>query len=152
MLLLNYRSKGTRLSEKDTIVLADFTNTTGEEIFDKTLKEAAHLDLAQSPFLNVLADRRVGRSTGTNGSTVESEIDPGNYPRGLLAQQQQSLHRRFYREERERVYGWHEAIACETGSEIASTEALARDRSKILRAIGAVTLSCAENWASPCRR
>ncbi|HEY4901718.1 MAG TPA: serine/threonine-protein kinase, partial [Terriglobales bacterium] len=48
-----------KLGQKDTIVLADFVNTTGDSVFDGTLKQALAIQLEQSPFLNVLADRRV---------------------------------------------------------------------------------------------
>jgi eukaryotic-like serine/threonine-protein kinase len=47
------------LAEKDTIVLADFNNTTGDEVFDDTLKQALAVDLGQSPFLNILSDTQV---------------------------------------------------------------------------------------------
>ena len=47
---------------KDTVVLADFTNTTGEGVFDSTLKQALAIQLEQSPYLNVLSEQRV-RST-----------------------------------------------------------------------------------------
>ena len=51
-----FRSRQTtqRLTEKDTIVLADFSNSTGDVIFDDTLKTALSVSLRQSPFLNVL--------------------------------------------------------------------------------------------------
>ena len=44
-----------RLTDKDTIVLSDFTNTTGESVFDDTLKTALNVSLRQSPFLNARA-------------------------------------------------------------------------------------------------
>ncbi|MGA8555722.1 MAG: protein kinase [Candidatus Acidiferrales bacterium] len=47
------------LTEKDSIVLADFNNTTGDEVFDDTLKQALAVDLGQSPFLNILSDTQV---------------------------------------------------------------------------------------------
>ena len=52
-------TKATALTEKDTIVLADFTNTTGDEVFDDTLKQALAVDLGQSPFLNILSEDKV---------------------------------------------------------------------------------------------
>jgi serine/threonine protein kinase len=52
------RQTTTRLTEKDTIVLADFANSTGDPIFDDTLKTALTVSLRQSPFLNVLSDSR----------------------------------------------------------------------------------------------
>ncbi|MGA9711741.1 MAG: serine/threonine-protein kinase, partial [Candidatus Sulfotelmatobacter sp.] len=47
------------LTEKDTVVLADFTNSTGDPVFDDALKQALGVQLGQSPFLNILSDRRV---------------------------------------------------------------------------------------------
>ena len=55
-----FRRPSPSLTDKDTIVLADFTNNTGETVFNDALKQAAAVDLGQSPFLNVLSDRRVG--------------------------------------------------------------------------------------------
>jgi eukaryotic-like serine/threonine-protein kinase len=54
------RSRHTaHLTEKDTIVIADFSNTTGDPVFDDTLKQALAVDLAQSPFLNIFSDDKV---------------------------------------------------------------------------------------------
>jgi len=47
------------LTEKDTILLADFTNTTGDVVFDETLKQALAVQLEQSPFLNIFSEDRV---------------------------------------------------------------------------------------------
>ena len=51
-----------RLTENDTIVLADFDNSTGDAIFDETLKTALNFSLRQSPFLNVLSDTKVAKT------------------------------------------------------------------------------------------
>src|SRR5262249_45239264 len=60
---LYWRSRSTpKLTDKDTIVLADFTNTTGDAIFDDTLKQALATQLAQSPFLNILRKQRAGEA------------------------------------------------------------------------------------------
>jgi eukaryotic-like serine/threonine-protein kinase len=60
------------LTEKDTIVLADFANSTGDPVFDDTLKQGLSVSLSQSPFLNLLSDQKVnemlklmGRSSGS---------------------------------------------------------------------------------------
>jgi serine/threonine protein kinase len=50
------------LTEKDTVVLADFANSTGDAVFDDTLKTAHSVSLRQSPFLNVLSDNKVESS------------------------------------------------------------------------------------------
>jgi eukaryotic-like serine/threonine-protein kinase len=54
-----YLHRPPKLTEKDTIVLADFTNTTGDPVFDDTLKTALDVSLRQSPFLSVLSDNKV---------------------------------------------------------------------------------------------
>src|SRR5271157_3029607 len=51
-----------RLSEKDTIVLGDFSNSTGDAVFDDTLKQALSVALRQSPFLNVLSDSEIAKT------------------------------------------------------------------------------------------
>jgi eukaryotic-like serine/threonine-protein kinase len=54
-----YFHRGKVLSATDTIVLADFANSTGEAVFDDTMKQALSAQLEQSPFLNILSDQRV---------------------------------------------------------------------------------------------
>src|SRR5271169_3458866 len=57
---LYYRQRAAqRLSEKDTIVLADFANSTGDAVFDDTLKTALTVALNESPFLNVLPENKI---------------------------------------------------------------------------------------------
>ena len=50
------------LTDKDTILLADFVNTTGDPVFDLTLKQALAVQLGQSPFLDILPESRVQES------------------------------------------------------------------------------------------
>jgi eukaryotic-like serine/threonine-protein kinase len=57
--LYNWR-RGQALSETDTVVIADFSNSTGDAVFDDTLKLALTVSLRQSPFLSVLSDERIG--------------------------------------------------------------------------------------------
>jgi eukaryotic-like serine/threonine-protein kinase len=59
---LRSRQTTHRLTDKDTIVLADFANSTGDAIFDDTLKTALNVSLRQSPFLNVLPDSVVAKT------------------------------------------------------------------------------------------
>ena len=60
-------AKATPLTEKDTVVLADFDNKTGDTVFDDALKQALAVELGQSPFLNVLSDRKVSETLGMMG-------------------------------------------------------------------------------------
>jgi serine/threonine protein kinase/Flp pilus assembly protein TadD len=59
-----FRSRQTthRLTEKDSIVLAEFTNTTGDPVFDGTLRQGLSAQLEQSPFLSLLSDQRVAQT------------------------------------------------------------------------------------------
>ena len=59
---LFFTRKAQALTEKDTIVLSDFTNTTGDAIFDDTLKQALAVGLGQSPFLNILSEDKVRKT------------------------------------------------------------------------------------------
>ena len=64
------------LTEKDTVVLADFSNSTGEVVFDDALKQALAADLEQSPFLNILSDRRVAETLQLMGRTPNERVTP----------------------------------------------------------------------------
>jgi serine/threonine protein kinase len=59
--------RGRILTERDTVVLADFANSTGDPVFDDALKQALAVQLAQSPFLNILSDRRVNETLSKMG-------------------------------------------------------------------------------------
>ena len=65
------------LSEKDTIVLSDFTNTTGDAVFDDTLKTALNVSLRQSPFLNVLSDSEVAKNLQQMTRPADAKLTPG---------------------------------------------------------------------------
>jgi Tfp pilus assembly protein PilF/predicted Ser/Thr protein kinase len=54
-----YLHRTPKLTKEDTLVLADFTNSTGDAVFDETLKQAISVQLAQSPFLSILSNVRV---------------------------------------------------------------------------------------------
>jgi eukaryotic-like serine/threonine-protein kinase len=62
------------LSEKDTVVLADFDNKTGDPVFDDALKQALAVQLGQSPFINILSDRKVGETLRLMGSQPGTHI------------------------------------------------------------------------------
>ena len=67
---LFYRSHQTKpLTERDTIVLADFANATGDVVFDDTLKQALAVELQQSPFLNILSEEKVHDTLRLMGRT-----------------------------------------------------------------------------------
>ena len=57
-----YLHRTPKLTDKDTVVLAEFTNTTGDPVFDGTLRQGLSSQLEQSPFLNLLSDRRIAQT------------------------------------------------------------------------------------------
>jgi serine/threonine protein kinase len=62
------------LTDKDTIVLADFVNTTGDAVFDGTLKQALAVQLGQSPFLNIFGDDRVREALRFMGRSPDEHV------------------------------------------------------------------------------
>jgi eukaryotic-like serine/threonine-protein kinase len=65
-----------KLTEKDTIVLADFANTTGDPVFDDTLKTALNVSLRQSPFLNVLSENKVAATLKLMTHPSDTKLTP----------------------------------------------------------------------------
>jgi eukaryotic-like serine/threonine-protein kinase len=72
-LLLRSRRANT-LTEKDTVVLADFVNTTGDSVFDGTLKQALAVQLEQSPYLNLLPESRIREALRFMGRQPDTRI------------------------------------------------------------------------------
>ncbi|HXL79907.1 MAG TPA: protein kinase [Pyrinomonadaceae bacterium] len=62
------------LTDKDTVLLADFVNTTGEPVFDGTLKQALAVQLGQSPFLNIYPDDRVREALRFMGRSPDDRV------------------------------------------------------------------------------
>jgi eukaryotic-like serine/threonine-protein kinase len=74
---LYYRAHRSKpLTDKDTVVLADFANSTGDVIFDDTLKTALTVSLRQSPFLNVLSDSEVGKTLQLMTRPASAKLTP----------------------------------------------------------------------------
>ena len=67
-------TKTTPLVEKDTVVLADFDNKTGDPLFDDALKQALAVQLGQSPFLNILSDRKVEETLHLMGRASNERV------------------------------------------------------------------------------
>jgi serine/threonine protein kinase/tetratricopeptide (TPR) repeat protein len=72
--LLSHSASTRKLTDKDTIVLADFENKTGDPVFDDTLRLGLAVELQQSPFLSVLPDIRVGQMLSLMGRPKETRL------------------------------------------------------------------------------
>jgi eukaryotic-like serine/threonine-protein kinase len=125
-----------RLTEKDTIVLADFANSTGDAIFDDTLKTALNVSLRQSPFLNVLSDDQVGatlqqmtrsRSTKLTPEVVR-ELCQRAGSKAYIAGTVGSLGSEY-------VLGL-KAVNCQSGETLAEEQATAASKEKVLDTLG----------------
>ena len=73
---LYYAKKTHALSETDTVVLAEFTNKTGEGVFDDTLRQGLTVQLEQSPFLSLIPDQRMRQTLQLMGKPVNEKLTP----------------------------------------------------------------------------
>jgi tetratricopeptide (TPR) repeat protein/predicted Ser/Thr protein kinase len=134
---LYYRSHQRRpLTDKDTVVLADFANSTGDAIFDDTLKTALNVSLRQSPFLNVLSDSEVAKTLQQMtlpASTrltpdVASELCRRVGSKAYLAGSIGSLGSEY-------VLGL-KAVNCQSGDLLAEEQGTAASKEKVLDSLG----------------
>jgi eukaryotic-like serine/threonine-protein kinase len=65
-----------KLTDKDTIVLADFTNTTGDPVFDGTLRQGMAVQLEQSPFLSLVSEERIQQALRLMGKAADTRLTP----------------------------------------------------------------------------
>jgi tetratricopeptide (TPR) repeat protein/predicted Ser/Thr protein kinase len=72
-----YLHRTPKLTDKDTIVLADFTNTTGDPVFDGTLRQGLAVQLEQSPFLRLVSEARIERTLRLMGQPADAPLTPG---------------------------------------------------------------------------
>src|SRR5262245_8323983 len=69
-----YASRTPKLTDKDTIVLADFTNSTGDAVFDETLRQGLAIELEQSPFLSLVPDDRIRATVKMMGQPADARL------------------------------------------------------------------------------
>src|SRR6185369_7425635 len=71
-----YLTRAPRLTDKDTIVLADFDNKTGDPVFDGTLRQGLAVQLEQSPFLSIIPDQRIQRMLRLMDRPADARLTP----------------------------------------------------------------------------
>ena len=71
-----YSRRPAPLTDKDTIVLAEFTNTTGDPVFDDTLRQGLAVQLQQSPFLSLISDERIRRTLPLMNQPADARLTP----------------------------------------------------------------------------
>jgi eukaryotic-like serine/threonine-protein kinase len=75
-LFYSYLYKTPKLTDKDTIVLADFANTTGDPVFDRTLRQGLAVQLEQSPFLSLISEDRIRQTLRLLGQQPDARLTP----------------------------------------------------------------------------
>jgi eukaryotic-like serine/threonine-protein kinase len=73
---LGHYSRPPLLTEKDSILVAEFLNNTGDPVFDGTLRRAVSVDLGQTPYLNIVSDEKLGQSLAFIGKPPGTRITP----------------------------------------------------------------------------
>jgi tetratricopeptide (TPR) repeat protein len=71
-----YFHRTPKLTDKDTIILADFTNTTGDPVFDGTLRRGMAVQLEQSPFLSLISEERIQQALRLMGQPSDARLTP----------------------------------------------------------------------------
>jgi serine/threonine protein kinase/tetratricopeptide (TPR) repeat protein len=132
-----YRSRRNKLlSHKDTIVLSDFANSTGDPVFDDTLKTALRVSLRQSPFLNVLTDSQVAKTLQQMTQPAGTRLTP-ELARELCqrAGSKAYLAGAIGRLGSEYVVGL-KAVSCKNGNTLAEEQVTAASKEKVLDSLG----------------
>ena len=140
---LYYRShrQSKRLTDKDTIVLSDFDNKTGDSVFDDTLKQGLSVQLEQSPFLALVSDRKVnetlklmGRPAGDRLTPeVTREVCQRTGSKAMLTGSIAALGSQY-------VIGL-EAVNCNTGDVLADAQEQAAGKEAVLKALDHAAVS-----------
>jgi DNA-binding winged helix-turn-helix (wHTH) protein/tetratricopeptide (TPR) repeat protein len=131
-----FMRKAHTLTEKDTIVLADFANTTGDAVFDGTLRQGLAVQLAQSPFLNIVSDDKLSETLGFMGKAPDARLTPAIAreicqrvgSRAYLSGSIASLGSQY-------VLGLS-AVNCRTGDSLAQEQVTAVGKERVLKALG----------------
>jgi DNA-binding winged helix-turn-helix (wHTH) protein/tetratricopeptide (TPR) repeat protein len=136
---LFFSPKTHALSNKDTIVLVDFANSTGDPVFDETLKQGLAVQLGQSPLLNILPEQKVRSALAqmthspNEALTLSAakEVCERTGSKAYIAGSIANLGGRY-------VIGLN-AIHCTTGDVLAREQTEAADKRQVLTALGRVT-------------
>jgi eukaryotic-like serine/threonine-protein kinase len=134
---LYYRSThAAKLTEKDTVVLADFANTTGDAVFDGTLKQALAVDLDQSPFLRVVPQAQVQKTLGFMGRSPDERLTVDLARDLCLRMGSKAMLSGSIASLGTQYVLTLNAINCQTGDSLAQQQAEASSKEQVLSALG----------------
>jgi len=129
------RSTSRPLTEKDTIVLADFTNSTGDPVYDGTLKQALAVDLQQSPFLNILSDSKAGETLKLMGRASSERVAGEVATELCLRTGSQAVVSGSIANLGSQYVVTLDAVACNNGDSLAKERAEAASKEGVLKAL-----------------
>jgi tetratricopeptide (TPR) repeat protein len=134
---LYYRSHQTKpLTDKDTIVLADFTNSTGDPVFDETLRQGLASQLEQSPFLSLVSDSRIAQILTLMSQPKDARLTPQLARQvGQRIGSAGSIEGSISMLGSEYVVGL-KAVNCRTGDLLAQEQVTANGKEQVLKALG----------------
>jgi eukaryotic-like serine/threonine-protein kinase len=138
-ILYDRSPQASRLTDKDTVVVADFNNSTGDAVFDDTLKQGLSVELKQSPFLALVSDHTVNETLKLMGRPVGDRLTPEvaheicvrTGSKAMLTGSIASLGREY-------VIGL-KAVNCGTGDVLAVAQQQATSKEKVIAALGAAS-------------
>jgi tetratricopeptide (TPR) repeat protein len=129
------RMQARPLTDKDVLVLADFTNSTGDAVFDGTLREALAVQLEQSPFLKVLGDAPVRQSLGLMGRSTKERVT-NDIAREICQREGEKATIGGSIASLGKTYAITlQATNCQTGEALAREQVEAEDKEHVLRAV-----------------
>ncbi len=133
---LFFLGKAHALTDKDTIVLTDFTNTTGDPVFDGTLRQGLAVQLEQSPFLSIVSDEQVQQTLRLMDQKPDGKLTP-EIARELCQRTGSTADLEGSIAQIGTQYNLIlKAVNCSNGETLASTEAQADDKNHVLDALG----------------
>jgi serine/threonine protein kinase/Flp pilus assembly protein TadD len=135
-----YRShqQSKRLTDKDTIVLADFDNKTGDAIFDGTLRQGLTVQLEQSPFLSLISEKRIRQGLRLMGQPAEAKLTPEIARELCQRTGSAAVLDGSIAQIGTQYLLTLKAVNCVSGESLASTEAQASDKNHVLDALGKI--------------
>jgi serine/threonine protein kinase/tetratricopeptide (TPR) repeat protein len=122
--------------ERDNIVMADFTNTTGENVFDGTLKQALAIQLEQTPYLNVLPDQQVRSALKLMERPADTRLDSETAREVCVRTNSKAMLVGSVANVGTHYLIGLRVIECQNGNILASAETEADNRDSVLKKLG----------------
>jgi tetratricopeptide (TPR) repeat protein len=132
----SFSRKTEALTERDTIVLADFANTTGDQVFDDTLRQGLSIQLEQSPFLASISDETIQQTLKMMGQRQDAKLTPEITREVCQRTSSTAVIDGSIAQIGTQYLLTLKAVNCATGDLIASAAAQASEKSHVLDALG----------------